>query len=171
MDAEAELARRAAAGDAAAFTALVRLHEGAVRRFLARLTRGEGADDIAQDAFLRAWRSAAAFRGEGSYRGWLLRIAWTEFLAARRGTGRRAVREQTAFEAEGTPRRDADLALDLARALAALNERERAAASLCFGEGYSHAEAAEILALPLGTLKSILARARTALAARLETAR
>lgn len=170
MTCEQELAAQAAAGDVAAFTALVRVHEAAVRRFLDRLTRGEGGDDIAQDVFLRAWRSAAAFRGDGSYRGWLLRIAWTEFLASRRAAGRRAARDQAAFELERAPQRDAEAVLDLARALGGLDERERAAASLCFGEGCSHSEAAEIMALPLGTLKSILARARAALASRLEMA-
>ena len=170
MSAESKLAAKAAAGDVAAFTSLVRAHEAAVRRFLARQTRGEGGDDIAQDVFLRAWRSAGAYRGEGSYRGWLLRIAWTEFLASRRAAGRRAARDQAAFELERAPQCDADAALDLARALASLDERERAAASLCFGEGCSHGEAALIMGLPLGTLKSILARARTALASRLEIA-
>jgi len=170
MSDERELAAKAAAGDVAAFTALVRSHEGAVRRFLARLTRGAGGDDIAQDVFLRAWRSAAVFRGEGSYRGWLLRIAWTEFLSSRRAESRRTSRDQAAFELERVPQRDADQALDLVRALRELGERERAAALLCFGEGCSHGEAAEIMGLPLGTLKSILARARTALASRLEIA-
>lgn len=168
MDQDSDLARRAAAGDAAAFTALVRAHEAAVRRFVARLTRGEGGDDVAQDAFLRAWRSAAAWRGEGSYRGWLLSIAWTEFLASRRAAGRRAARDHEAFERSTEAQRDPEAALDLDRALAALGERERAAASLCFGEGCSHAEAAEIMGLPLGTLKSVLARARATLVERLE---
>jgi len=168
VDQDAVLARNAAAGDVAAFTALVRAHEAAVRRFLGRLTRDGADDDLAQEVFLRAWRSAGAYRGDGSYRGWLLRIAWTEFLGSTRAAGRRAARDQSAYEAGQPPQRDAEAALDLARALAALGERERAAASLCFGEGCSHSEAAEIMGLPLGTLKSILARARTALASRLE---
>ena len=171
MDAERDFATRAAAGNAAAFTALVRLHEAAVRRFLGRLTRGAGADDLAQDVFVRAWRKAGEWRGSGSYRSWLLGIAWTEFLASRRAEARRAARDHQAYERSATAMRDPEAALDLQRALEALGERERAAASLCFGEGCSHAEAAEIMGLPLGTLKSIVARARTALAARLETAR
>jgi RNA polymerase sigma factor (sigma-70 family) len=164
--AEAALARRAAAGDAAAFAALVRLHEGAVRRFLARLTRGDGADDLAQEAFLKAWRLAGHWRGEGSYRGWLMRIAWTGFLSAERARGRRETREQAEVSAAST---GPDARIDIERALAALSERERAAALLCYGEGCSHREAADIMGVPLGTLKSIVARARTQLAARLET--
>lgn len=166
MDQERDLARRAAAGDAAAFAALVRAHEAAVRRFLARLTRGDGADDLAQEVFLKAWRSAQAFRGEGSYRAWLMRIAWTLFLSAHRARGRRDAREQAAPVPES--RHDRDAAIDLQRALAGLSERERAAALLCFGEGCSHGEAAAIMGIPLGTLKSILARARAALVRRLE---
>lgn len=165
MDEQA-LAARAAAGDVAAFTALVRAHEGAVRRFLARLSRGD-ADDLAQEAFMTAWRRAAHYRGDGSYRGWLFRIAWTTFLDARRGDARRHGREQEYKAPAATT--DPDLRLDLERTLGQLPTRERAAALLCFAEGCSHAEAAAIMAVPLGTLKSILARARTALAVRLET--
>lgn len=175
MDQDSELARRAAAGDAAAFTALVRAHEGAVRRFLTRLARGAdskgGADDLAQETFMKAWRMAGTWRGQGSYRGWLMRIAWTQFLGARRAGARSDAREQVAYEDDAPVRRDPEGEIDLGRALAALDERERAAALLCFGEGCSHSEAAEIMGLPLGTLKSIVARARTALIAQLEVVR
>ncbi len=168
MDQDSILARRAAAGDAAAFTQLVRSHEGAVRRFLTRLTGGEGADDLAQEAFLKAWRMAGDWRGDGSYRGWLMKIAWTQFLTARRAGGRSAARDQEAYDRSVPHAHDPDAAIDLGSALAALGERERAAALLCYGEGCSHGEAAEIMGLPLGTLKSIVARARAALVTRLE---
>lgn len=167
MDEDRDLAVQAAAGDVAAFTLLVRRHEAGVRRFLARLTRGDGGDDLAQEVFLKAWRHSTGWRGEGSYRGWLMRIAWTTFLASRRATDRRTAREEAAWEAHDGGR-DPNRTLDLDRALAALGERERAAALLCFGEGCTHAEAAEAMALPLGTLKSLVARARAALAKRLE---
>lgn len=165
---DSALAQRAAAGDAAAFTALVRRHEGAVRRFLTRLARGDSADDLAQETFLKAWRNAGDWRGKGSYRGWLLRIAWTQFLSMQRAGGRRSAREQAAHEPDDRSAYNPDAAIDVGRALAGLGERERAAALLCFGEGCSHTEAAEIMRIPLGTLKSIVARARTALAAQLE---
>jgi RNA polymerase sigma factor (sigma-70 family) len=157
------LAQRAAADDIEAFTELVRRHEARVRSFLSRLCRSEEADDLAQEIFLKAWRRAGAYRGEGSYAGWLLRIAWREFLSRRRSQPEAAV----AFEDDlhgGRTDADPGVQVDVDRALAALDPRERAAALLCLGQGYSHQEAAEILDLPLGTLKSITARARTKLA-------
>jgi len=165
MDQDSELARRAAAGDAAAFSALVRAHEAGIRRFLRRLA-GESGDDLAQETFLTAWRLAGDYRGEGRYRAWLMRIAWTSFLGAHRAGHRRKAREADLPPPQ--PSSNPDLAIDLERVLAALGERERAAALLCFGEGCSHAEAAGIMGLPLGTLKSIVARARAALVEKLE---
>ncbi|HEX5183534.1 MAG TPA: RNA polymerase sigma factor [Allosphingosinicella sp.] len=156
------LAARAALGDVASFSELVRIHERGVRAFLRRLA-GEGADDLAQETFLKAWRMAPAWRGEGSYRGWLLRIAWRQFLSDRR---RR--RPGPPIESEPSIPPDETIRIDVARALARLPDRERAAALLCFGEGCSHAEAAAVLGLPLGTLKSIVARARTILVRQLE---
>lgn len=165
MDEDVALAQRTAAGDAAAFAMLVRAHEGAVRRFLHRLA-SEAADDLAQETFLKAWRAAGRYRGEGRYRAWLLGIAWRLFLDARRADLRREAREASATPAGTRP--DPDAAIDLDRALAVLGQRERVAALLCFGEGCSHSEAAEIMGLPLGSLKSIVARARVALVKTLE---
>lgn len=169
MDGDSDLGKRAAAGDAAAFAALVRRHEGKVRRFLSRLAPGGEADDIAQDAFIAAWRARSDYRG-GSYGAWLMRIAWTHFLSHRRNQSRRTERDHAAWEAaDHAPASSPDVRLDVAQALAGLDERERAAAMLCFAEGWSHGEAAEIMQLPLGTLKSIVARARARLLAVLET--
>ena len=108
---------------------------------------------------------ASAYRGEGSYEGWLLRIAWRQFLSSRRKRIEEAaeIPDMADLRAEGS-----DVRLDVERALDRLGPRERAAAMLCLGEGYSHGEAAEILGLPLGTLKSIVARARGALVKHLE---
>lgn len=159
--------RRAAGGDLAAFGALVRAHEAPLRRFTRRLG-GDDGDDIAQDALLGAWRSLAQWRGEGSFGGWLRRIAVRRFLDSKRRSSARVHSELD----PATPSRDASpdrrIAVDMA--LAALAPRERAAALLVFAEGHSHVEAAAILGLPLGTLKWIVARARTALIPLLEGA-
>jgi RNA polymerase sigma-70 factor (ECF subfamily) len=168
MDPDSELGRRAAAGDAAAFTHLVRLHEAAVRRFLRRLLPQDGADDVAQEVFVKAWRLRSKWRGDGAYRAWLMRIAWTSF-ATFHAQGRRHGGSDAELPDVGAwP--EAETAIDVARAMAALEPRARAAAQLCFAEGCSHGEAAAILDLPLGTLKSLVARAKTQLAAALESA-
>jgi RNA polymerase sigma factor (sigma-70 family) len=141
----------------------VRRHERRVRSFLDRLTRGQGADDLAQETFLKAWMMSASYRAEGRYEAWLLRIAWRQFLSAQR---RRPPPVDIDTTLTFTP--DEALRTDVNRALARLPERERAAALLCFGHGCSHAEAATVMELPLGTLKSIVARARKALVGQLE---
>ena len=132
----------------------MRRHESPVRAFLARAGGRDGADDLAQETFLKAWRMAGSWRGAGSYRGWLLRIAWTTMISAKR-------RERPATdEAEAVHHDASDARIDAGRALERLSRAERAAALLCFGHGHTHSEAAEILGLPLGTLKSVVARAR-----------
>lgn len=133
-----------------------------MRGFLRRLCGEAHADDVAQMTFLKAWRAASSYRGDGSYEGWLMRIAWTQFLSDRR-------RFPPADPAElSVAAISPETQIDIDRALAGFPERERAAALLCLGEGWSHGEAATLLGLPLGTLKSLVARARAKLAAHLE---
>lgn len=162
------LAARAADGDTAAFTVLVRRHERRVRAFLARLCRSGEADDLAQETFVQAWRMARAYRGEGSYQAWLLRIAWRRFLSAARS--RRPELPAEPDSADIPPQAHPGAGMDITRAWAPLGPRARATALLCFSEGYSHTEAAGILQLPLGTVKSLAARARAQLAAALKDA-
>ena len=154
------LAAAAARGDAAAFEALVRRHERVVRGFLARLAGGgDRADDLAQETFLTAWTKASSFTGQGRYRGWLLRVAWTTFLMDVRGRGRRLPGYAGTGEApEQADRGDAERDLIVEDALARLGEADRAAIVLCLVLGHSHREAAEILEMPLGTLKTRVAR-------------
>lgn len=137
-----------------------------LRRYCRRLA-GDDADDVAQDALLAAWRALGQWRGDGSFAGWLRQIATRRFLdRCRRGGGARFTALEAADALTGNDDIDRRLAVD--RALGALPPRERAAALLVFGEGHTHVEAAAAMALPLGTLKSILARARAALIPLLE---
>ena len=163
------MVRRAAKGDLAAFAALVRAHEAALRRFTRRLAGDEG-DDIAQDALLAAWRALGQWRGEGSFAGWLRTIATRRFLDRRRVEAARMqlTPSEPAADPGGGPGIEQRLSID--QALATLAPRERAAALIVFGEGHSHREAAAMLGLPLGTLKSLVARARLALIPLLEGA-
>ena len=97
-----------------------------------------------------------------------MRIAWTSF-ATFYASRRRHLGEDAELPDAGAGMQ-AETAIDVARAMAALEPRARAAAQLCFAEGCSQGEAAAILGLPLGTLKSLVARAKTQLAAALECA-
>lgn len=162
MDDDETLAHLAAGGDTAAFEQLVRRHEGGVRNFLRKLAR-DRTDDVAQETFIRAWRLAYSFRGRGSYRAWLYRIAWRAFLSSRKPT---PVHDYDPPPESHCP--DPATGIDIERAMSTLSDRERAAAILCFAEGCSHSEAAMVLQLPLGTVKSLAARARTKLVSYLE---
>ena len=166
MDDDAELAARAARDDDRAFSVLVSRHERRLRAFLARVAGPGRTDDLAQEAFLRAWRFRARFDGTGGYAGWLLRIGWRVFLDAERARARHRIAaiDPPDRPAPGYP----DDAIDIARALAALDPAERACLVLCVGQGWSHAEAAAILDMPLGSLKSRLARATRRARAMLE---
>ncbi len=153
------LARR---GDSRAFSELVAAHQQALRGFLRRYC-GEAseADDIAQEAFVIAWSRLDRFEGRSSFRSWVcgigLRLARDAKRARRRAVARDA--DWLAAEADEASAPIEDR-IALARALSVLPEPQRAAVALCLGEGFSHAEAAEILKLPLGTVKSHVNRGR-----------
>lgn len=169
MSTDTILVQRARAGDAAAFGTLVRQHQSKVRGFLRRLTRGDAAlaDDLAQETFLEAHRKLDQFRGEGSFGAWLCGIAWSRFLMERRK--RKEEPLEAPDETASVDTSSASLArLDLEKAMAQLAPPERAALTLCYAFGHSHGEAAEILNLPLGTVKSHVLRGREKLKALLE---
>jgi RNA polymerase sigma-70 factor (ECF subfamily) len=173
--ADGEWLRRAQSGDLAAFSQLVRRHQARVRQQLVRLTHGDThrADDLAQQTFVQAWRGLASFRGEARVTTWLHRIAFTCFLQDQRA--RPALEATAPIEVEAgqgdddlsgeqhasvDPRGRQLLRLDLARALDRLPEHERVAIVHCYQLDLSHEEAAEVLGLPLGTLKSQVARGK-----------
>ena len=163
MNDAASAERRAAAGDVAAFGLLVRQHQSPLRGYLRRLTRGNHAlaDDLAQETFLEAYRKMAQFQGQGqgqgSFAGWLYAIAWSRFLME---TRKRKLEPLDDMDEGSAPESDPHLKLDLEKALALLRPPERSALTLCFALGMPHEEAAQVMNLPLGTLKSHVARGR-----------
>jgi RNA polymerase sigma-70 factor (ECF subfamily) len=158
---DAALCRRAAEGDKGAFRLLVESHERRLRAFLAQLAGPDLGDELAQEAFLKAWQSLPGFRGEAEFSSWLCAIGWRLFVdQLRRQRSERRRREAAAELAETAQGPAAGDRIDLARALAALEPVERAALVLCEGHGWSHAEAAGILRIPLGTLKGTVRRAK-----------
>lgn len=147
------MSRRAARGDGAAFAMLVEKHERPLRGFLARAVGADLADDIAQEAFLKAWRAAGQYDGRARYATWLTRIAWRCRLDQRRKSPQIDIAEPLSATDSASSAMIGDM-------LARLSASERAALTLCEGHGWTHAEAAELLSLPLGTLKSTVARAK-----------
>lgn len=160
-EADAVLCRRAAGGDRGAFRLLVETHEKRLRAFLAQLGGPDLGDELAQEAFLKAWQSLPHFRGDSKFSSWLCAIGWRLFVDHKRrerSEGRK--REAAADLAETRMLPPEGARLDLARALARLEPVERAALVLCEGHGWSHGEAAGILRIPLGTLKGTVRRAK-----------
>lgn len=160
---DVELMDAARQGSKAAFERLVARHQQAVRSFLRRACGSAAdADDIAQDTFLAAWSGLWRYRGGASVRSWLCGIAWRKHLDFQRSRRRSAAREaaQTAPDNDGEP---IDARMDLTAALMILPPDQRAAVALCLGADFSHAEAAEVLGLPLGTIKSHVTRGRARL--------
>lgn len=166
---DAPLVRAATGGDQAAFGRLVERHQQGLRAFLRR-SCGPDADDVAQDAFVTAWSSLSRLRHEDGFRPWLYGIAWRKAQTRRRSAARSARRDGEWLEAgegEATGGLDPADRMALETAMAALPDDQRAAVALCLAEGWSHGEAAEALGLPLGTIKSHVARGRDKLLAAL----
>ncbi|MFC3070219.1 RNA polymerase sigma factor [Phenylobacterium soli] len=165
---DVELSALAATGERKAFGELVRRHGSAVRGLLRRMgAQASEADDTAQDAFLTAFERISEFRGEGTFVAWVKRIAARAYLRRLQKERRLGAFSAEVLDDDPPPRGDADAAIDLDEALKTLGAAERICVSLCFGAGLSHAEAAEALNLPLGTVKSHVKRGLDKLRARL----
>lgn len=166
-NAEPALVARARAGSADAFGRLVHMHQQGLRAFLRRLGARD-ADDIAQETFVFAWEHMARFDSARPFRPWLFGIAWRKFREGKRSWLRRLTRQGHATaDMETALQPDPGLKLDLAKALGDLSPEQKAALLLCLGCEFTHAEAAEALAMPLGTVKSHVARGREKLTAAL----
>jgi RNA polymerase sigma factor (sigma-70 family) len=159
--------------DRHAFAELVRRHQSSVRACLRKLTAGNHAlaDDLAQETFVLAWRNLKSFRNEARFSTWLYRIATNCWLADARkrketllGDRDADVEDEGAGDdpAQATPdhARGSALKLDLERAMGALSEGERAAIVQCYHNDLTHEEAAFVLGMPVGTVKTHVLRAR-----------
>ena len=155
---DVELAALSAAGDRAAFGELVRRHGSAVRGLLRRMgAQPSTADDIAQDAFLTGFERIAEFRGEGTFVAWIKRIAARLYVRKWRKDSRMTDEVEADDEGHGGEVSTVSR-IDLDEAMKSLSEQERLCVSLCYGAGLSHAEAAETIGAPLGTVKSHVKR-------------
>ena len=138
-----------------AFGELVKRHQSAVRLTLRKLTGGNEplADELAQDTFLKAYRSLAKFRAESKFTTWLYRIAYNAFLSDVRAAKHHEEFDE-ATHTEPQPAEPVDLRHDIDAAMKRLTDKERAAVALCYTSGLTHEEAADVLGWPLGTVKT-----------------
>lgn len=166
-DDEARWVERARNGDTAAFEALYRAHCDRIYALCWRLCGGDAAlaEDIVQEAFVRAWSKLGLFKGESSFGTWMHRVAANVALSDRRIRMRRMSRERPMDEttertARGARDVTAGLRQDLEQAIGSLPERARTVLVLYDIEGYQHAEIAEMTGMAVGSSKAQLHRAR-----------
>ncbi len=162
--AEERLVRSAVRGDVAAFEALYRRHVGRVFALCLRMTADRhAAEDLTQEAFVRAWERLGSFRGDAALSTWLHRLTVNVVLGHLRRRGRRP--ESPAESAAGSPEvhvppAPGESAVDLERAIAGLPDRARTVFVLHDVEGYRHEEIASMAGMAVGTSKATLHRAR-----------
>jgi RNA polymerase sigma-70 factor (ECF subfamily) len=166
-DDDTGLVQRTRNGDRAAFEELYRRHRDRIYGLLWRLAGGDAAlaEDLLQEAFVRAWQKLDSFRGESRFGTWLHRLSANVALTDRRTRVRRLEREtplEGALERSASGDRNvrAMEQLDLEAAIAGLPERARAVLVLYDIEGYSHAEISELTGMAVGSSKAQLHRAR-----------
>ena len=172
---EQELVRAAAGGDTEAFERLVRTYENKIYHLALRMCgSSEEASDIAQEAFLAAWRGLPSFRGEANFATWLYRLtsnAAIDYL--RRQKKQRGDMslddEELGLDAVDTGPGPQDAAERtevrsvVAAGLQELSEGHRQVLVLREIQGLSYEEIADVLEVDLGTVKSRISRARSAL--------
>jgi RNA polymerase sigma-70 factor (ECF subfamily) len=162
------LARRAADGDESAFEELVVRYQDRLYTLALRITLSEAdAYDCVQEGLVSAWRGMHRFRFDARFSTWVYRIVMRKAydVLERRARAAEPVDEVPAVSVDSP----ADTRIDLLSALAQLEPEFRAVAVACDVVGLSMAEAAAVLDLPAGTVKSRLHRARARLAETLQT--
>lgn len=158
-----------ATGDTQAFDRLVRLHLDPIHGYLYRLTGSRpDAEDLAQETFLRLWRKAGSYQpGRVKVSTWLHTIAHRLCIDAFRRKRESPAKEGQEMSDElSDPARQLsarETQAQIQEAISKLPERQRAAIVLCQVQGFSNAQAAEILAVNNRALESLLARARRTL--------
>jgi RNA polymerase sigma-70 factor, ECF subfamily len=184
VDADRELVERAAAGSREAFDELVRRHQASIVSLARALTHGSAdAEDIAQEVFVRVWRSLRGFRGESAFRTWLHRVAVNVIHShhGRIARLRRIFLIPSAESGAGDPIERAPDSTDVEsdvvmrdaidKALGSLPEELRVAVTLRDVQGLDYREIASVLGVPIGTVESRIFRGRQRLQPLLEPLR
>ena len=151
--------------DHTAFSRLVLIHQNLIRHFLRRLTAGNYplAEDLAQDTFFLAYQKIHQFRSKGTFSAWLHTIAYRLFLKSINNI------QTVTFDAELHHRttdstapihgNDADIYAE--QLMSILNHKERVVITLSCAAGMSHSEIEAVTTMPLGSIKSLIQRAKS----------
>jgi RNA polymerase sigma-70 factor (ECF subfamily) len=160
--ADEQLVTRAKDGDIHAFETLYRRTIGRVHAVCLRLSGDpDWAEELCQEAYVRAWKKLGSFRGQSAFTTWLHRLAVNVALDARRAALRRGLGEATTDGADtAAPSSDPGRGIDLERAVASLPPGARVVYVLHDVEGYTHEEIGEMTGVAAGTSKAQLHRAR-----------
>jgi len=183
-DSDLPLVERAVAGDQRAFELLVIKYQRRIERLIGRMVRDvDLVEDIAQETFIRAWRALHQFRGDAQFYTWLYRIAVNtakkSLLDLKRNptvgdapsgdeedeTSRRD-QESTTQETPESQLAAKEIAAAVSAAMEALPEDLRQAVTLREIDGLSYEEISEVMACPIGTVRSRIFRAREAISAK-----
>lgn len=158
------ISRVVAKKDQHAFSQLVLRYQSQLRVWARRLCNGDAhlADDLAQETFIKAYAALGAFRAEAKFSTWLYRIAFN--IAANRWRSKKIqwceLDDNEDVEAELCELKQFDAKRDVEAAMQQLSAAQQLAIRLCFEDGFSHDEAASIMGVPLGTLKTHVARGK-----------
>ena len=162
-----DLVRQTRDGNPEAYSELVRRHERMVYNLAFRFMRApEAAEDMAQEAFLKAYRLLKSFRGDASFSTWLYRVTASVCLTElkRRKRGNETALDQVHREPSVEPKtEERDLHARIRQCVTLLPDRYATIMTLYYLKGVAYEDIAESLGIPLGTLKTWMFRARAKL--------
>lgn len=145
-------------GDPTAYGELVRRRQDAVRNLLRRLSRNAAlADDLAQQTFIQGWKSISSLKSSAAFGAWLRKLAVNVWLQHIRSAKQELPLDENTMPAQASSP-TINARMDLDAALATLQPETRLCVVLAYSEGMSHGEISSGLGLPLGTVKSHIAR-------------
>lgn len=143
-----------------AYGELVTKYQSEVRGLFIKLTNGDKAlsDDLAQEVFIRAYKYLKSFKATASFSSWLYRISYNIFIDHCKSIKR--TDDVEGYDCIPDEIEDVGSVIDLQNALKILKTNEKAAIILHYDNGFSHTEIAKIMAMPLGTVKTNILRAK-----------
>jgi RNA polymerase sigma-70 factor, ECF subfamily len=146
--------------DHKAFGELVLKYQSDVRGLLIKLTNGDKAlaDDLAQDVFIRAYKYLRTFKATAGFSTWLYRISYNVFIDYTKSL--KKTDDIEGYDCISDDPKDVGSEIDMQNALKILKENEKIVVVLHYDKGYSHNEIANLIDMPLGTVKTNIVRAK-----------